>query len=463
MLALWVQPMTQTDFADPIRTQPPKKRRPSLSFLLPFGLGTLFGGLITWTAMSTSPKVPQASAARIEAPSIEKKVAPERVQTSTKSAEVVESIEWVGAPMPTPNKVVEDVVKPNRFIADIMEEAGLDRVTIDKIVRSLTGTYDFRKSRPGHKYRIELDPEGKLVSFRYKAAPDEIYWVKPKDDGFVGHREEVELKREVVTVEGKVKHSLYEAFLESGESPNLAMSLAEVFQFDIDFFTETQKNDRFRFLVEKFTNEGETVRYGRIYAAEYAGDSVGTKRLFWFQKGRTKGYYDEEGKAAQRAFLRSPLKYSRVSSRFGYRVHPILRRRHFHGGVDYAAPRGTPVQSVADGKVIFAGPQGPAGNLVKIKHSGGYQSLYLHLSRILVRAGQRVSQSTVIGKVGSTGRSTGPHLDFRLKQNGRLINPMRRVAPRTKSIPKRLMAAFQAQVAPWAQRMSATEAVAAAH
>ena len=355
----------------------------------------------------------------------------------------------------------EGQLRPNEFIATILTDAGATLAAQDELFRSLRGKFDFRYAQPGQKYRLEVDHQGRVQSFEFRAKVDEVYRVRRTDDDRLkAQRVDVPLKRDVVEVDGTIKTSLWDAFVNAGESASLAMDMADAFKFDIDFFHDTRKGDRFRLFVEKFTNdEGELVRYGRVYAAEYRGaprSPVGTKRLFWFRGKKTKGYYDETGKAAQRAFLRSPLKFTRVSSPFGYRRHPILGRRHFHGGVDYAAPRGTPVQAVASGRVTFAARKGPNGNMVRIQHPGGYESLYLHLSRILVRRGQRVGQSTVIGKVGSTGRSTGPHLDFRLKKKGRYINPRQHVAPRTKRVARTDRAQYFKTIKPWQAKLDAS-------
>ena len=356
----------------------------------------------------------------------------------------------------------EGALRRNEFIATILTEAGATEAAQAELFRSLRGKFDFRYAQPGQKYRVEVDHQGKVAAFEFRAAVDEVYRVRRTDqDRLKAVKVDIPLSREVVVVNGAIDTSLWDAFVQAGESASLAMALAEAFEFDIDFFHDTRKGDRFRLFVEKFTNdEGELVRYGRVYAAEYAGakhSPVGTKRLFWFKGRKTKGYYDEKGKAAQRAFLRSPLKFTRVSSPFGYRRHPILGRRHFHGGVDYAAPTGTPVQAVAGGKVTFARRKGPNGNMIKIRHSGGYESMYLHLSRILVRPGQRVSQRTVIGKVGSTGRSTGPHLDFRLKKNGKYINPRQHVAPRTKRVARVDRSAFFKSIKPWQEKLASSD------
>lgn len=361
--------------------------------------------------------------------------------------------------VPVPDVVHrEGALKRNEFLATILTKAGATLVAQDELIRAFRGKYDFRLARPGHRYLVDVDHLGNVVGFEFRAGVDEVYRARRDDNGQLkAERVDVPVTREVVEVTGEIEKSLWEAFVDSGESEALAMELAEAFRFDIDFFHDTRKGDKFKLFVEKFTNdEGELVRYGQVYAAEYIGapySPVGTKRLFWFNGRKSKGYFDEKGKAAQRAFLRSPLKFTRVSSPFGYRRHPILGRRHFHGGVDYAAPTGTPVRAVAAGRVTFARRKGPNGLFVRIKHAGGYESMYLHLSRILVRNGQRVGQSTIIGKVGSTGRSTGPHLDFRLKKNGRYINPRRHVAPRTISVARAERSKYFDTIKPWLEKL----------
>ena len=367
-----------------------------------------------------------------------------------------------GPALPATKALSEGLIAQNEFVTDVLARAGVNRVEADRLVRALKGVFDFRRSRPGHRYRIEVRPDGSLERFEYEAGPAEIYEVvRGAGDDLVGRRRKLELAREVVEVTGVVERSLSEAFERAGESPALAATMAQAFQYDIDFFHHARPGDRFRLFVERFSHRGRRVRYGKLLAAEYAGVAggpIGTKRLYWYgnDKTGTRGYYDATGKAAKRAFLRSPLKFSRISSGFGYRVHPILHRRHFHGGVDYAAPKGTPVHAVADGRVTFAARKGPAGKMVKVRHKGGYESYYLHLSRISVKVGQRVHQSTLVGKVGSTGRSTGPHLDFRLKRRGKYLDPTKHVVPRRDAIAGKDRSPFRATVKRWKQRLETT-------
>jgi murein DD-endopeptidase MepM/ murein hydrolase activator NlpD len=230
---------------------------------------------------------------------------------------------------------------------------------------------------------------------------------------------------------------LFQSISAAGESPELALRMAEIFAWDLDFYTDPQEGDQFCLLVEKKEyDNGRPPSYQRILAAKY--NNAGTVYegfLFHGQEGKPR-YYSSDGRSLQAAFLRSPLKFeARVSSRFSRRrFHPVLKIYRPHLGTDYAAPAGTPVQAVAAGRVVFSGRWGGAGNLVRIRHAGGYETYYLHLSRRLVRTGQRVEQGQRIGLVGATGLATGPHLDFRIRKNGRFVDFERLELPRTASI-----------------------------
>lgn len=457
------------DAFDPRPSRPPKKakRTRELGKWQFMVLGVLGGMVLTKAVIGLDvtawfgPTVDDVAEERaLELAEQDELVVDEGSVEPSLSADEAETI-FIGPEAPV-IRTTEGEIEPNQFMATMLTEAGLTGGEADRTVRALSPLFDPTKSRPGDRYRVDVFEDGTLARFRYQPAPDAIYIVSRGPGGdLVGDSLDILLERTVVEVEGEIEHSLWLAFEASGESPALAANLTEAFQFDIDFFHDTRKGDRFRFYVEKFTHDGELVRYGQIYAAEYLGaksSPVGTKRLYWYENEstKTKGFYGEDGKAAQRAFLRSPLKFTRISSGFGYRRHPILGKHHFHGGVDYAAPRGTPVRAVADGTVTLATMAGANGKIVKIRHAGGYESFYLHLSKILVRKGSRVSQSTVVGQVGSTGRSTGPHLDFRIKKHGKYLNPTKNVAPRTKAIPAGEMAQFKAEIAPWVAKLSAS-------
>ena len=335
---------------------------------------------------------------------------------------------------------------------------GFSPAFMEDVQTLISGVFSFNRCRPGDFFTVRTDPQGNLLKFAYQASPIDVYVVERTDDGkFEAYKEEFEEEMRLETVVGRIDSSLYEAVTAMGEDPELAMKIAnEVFAWDIDFYTEAQKGDVFKLVVEKYYSGNYFIKYGRIMAAEYAGE-IGKKQAFsWRDPTGQYGYYNALGVATRRVFLRSPLKYAHVTSRFGMRFHPILGTHKMHRGVDYGAAMGTPVWAVADGVCESAGWNGGLGNAVKIRHSSGYESVYGHMSRITqgLRAGGRVRQGTVIGNVGSTGLSTGPHLHFSLLQGGKFINPLKKVAPPTEPIPAAYLAAFKEAIKPWIVRLA---------
>ena len=248
---------------------------------------------------------------------------------------------------------------------------------------------------------------------------------------------------------GKDSSSLFAAMQAAGETDELSVELAGIFAGEIDFNSELQPGDTFRLAFEKIRRETGTVSYGAILAAEFQNDGRQLNAFRFVLPDGKSGYYDQNGRSLRRFFLKSPLKFEpRITSRFSYsRLHPVLNIRRAHLGVDYAAPIGASVNAVSSGVVIGAGYAGDAGRMVTIRHASGYESLYLHLSSIAVHAGQHVSQGELVGRVGSSGLSTGPHLDYRLKKNGAYMNPIteHRRMPPGEPIPASLLAAFFAE------------------
>jgi murein DD-endopeptidase MepM/ murein hydrolase activator NlpD len=232
---------------------------------------------------------------------------------------------------------------------------------------------------------------------------------------------------EILLAGGVIESSLFATVDSIGEMPQLAGIVADLFAWDIDFIKDLRKGDAFRVIVEKKYREGRSAGYGRVLAAEFVNRKTAFHAFYYEDpEGRT-GYYNMDGSSMRKQFLRAPLRYSRISSGYSHRrFHPILKRYRPHLAVDYAAPRGTPVHTIGDGTVIFCGRKGPNGKMVKIRHNGIYTTAYIHLSRYGrgIKKGTRVKQGQVIGYVGSTGRATGPHLDFSIYKNGRRINPL---------------------------------------
>jgi murein DD-endopeptidase MepM/ murein hydrolase activator NlpD len=248
---------------------------------------------------------------------------------------------------------------------------------------------------------------------------------------------------------------------DGGHDPALVDVVVDVFAYDIDFFTATREGDTFRLIVERHEIDGEFVRYGRVLAAQYAGASA-SANVFWWPSGRSgEGrYVDEEGRGVTRTLLKTPLKYSRVSSTFNpARMHPVLHRVKSHKGVDYAAAEGTAVWAAADGVIAFRGKQGGAGNMVVLSHSGGLKTLYMHLSKFRdgQSVGDKVRAKTVIGHVGQTGLATGPHLHFGVQKNGRYVDPQSIEPTRGPGVGRAERSAFSAERERWSEQLAALE------
>ncbi len=317
-----------------------------------------------------------------------------------------------------------------------LREHGIKPSIIHVIDREMRPVFDFRHSRPGDRYRLAQDADGNLVDFVYTNKPESAYHLSWNGEGYVVSEEPSELQAEAATISGSIDSSLYKAIRGLGERTALANDFADLFAWDIDFSRNVQPGDRFSILYERLyrttaDGEREYVRPGRILAAQYSGE-VGDHSVVLFEQDGRERYFRPDGSSIERAFLAAPLKFSRISSRFNKaRAHPILKITRPHNGIDYAAASGTPIWTVADGTVIFRGKAGASGNLVKIRHLNGYVSYYAHLSRFAdgLKVGQRVSQKEVIGFVGSTGLSTGPHVCFRVQKHGVYVDPQQIASP----------------------------------
>lgn len=250
---------------------------------------------------------------------------------------------------------------------------------------------------------------------------------------------------------GKITSSLYEGVMEAGGDPVLVNRFADLFGWQLDFYRETRAGDTFKVIAEENYVDGRFVGYGRVVAAEYAG-SQRSLRGFYFSSDdeKIKGVYDEKGESLEKTFLKSPLELAKITSRYGQRFHPVLKRHRKHNGIDYGAPPGTPFWSVADGVVKDARYSRTAGKMIRLRHLGGYETEYFHLSKFApgIKKGVRVSQRQIIGHVGSTGRSTGPHLHYGMLKNGRYVNPGRQNFPAGKPVPKAYIDAFSLYIEP---------------
>ena len=329
----------------------------------------------------------------------------------------------------------------------VLEHQKLDVDNIYKIINILAANVPVGKIKANQAYEVEKTTAGVFSAFSYFPSPIEKYRIYTST---ITRRYEVEcqkeeLKTEILLLEGEIKSSLYEAILgNKNGKPDIAVEMTEIFAWQIDFFTDTQVGDKFELLFENLYTDSGYSKLGRILAAKYICVDGSEYSAFYYDYGKDTGYYDETGKAMKRAFLKSPLNYKRISSYFsGSRLHPILKYRRPHLGIDYAAPMGTPVVSIGDGKAVFVGRAGGYGNQVRIRHSNNYESWYAHLSRFAhISSGSRIKQGQLIGFVGKTGMATGPHLDFRFRQNGRFINYLTLKIPSAFSLNKAYMPAF---------------------
>ncbi|MCX6537638.1 MAG: M23 family metallopeptidase [Acidobacteria bacterium] len=323
-------------------------------------------------------------------------------------------------------------------------------------VRLVSLQFNPRKLRANQRFTLTRTLDGWLRGFDYEIDLDRRLRVAPATPEAPRElvADIVEYKRQEATaaIAGRIDKqtpSLFEAMHAVGETDDLSIELAAIFSGEVDFNSGIQPGDQFRVAVHKVTRETGTASYGAVFAAEFVNEGRHLKAFRFTHPDGTVGYYDENGRSLKRFMLWSPLKFEpRVTSGFSYnRMHPVLNIARAHLGVDFAAPIGAPVVSVANGVVTQAGFSGEAGRLVAVRHSSGYETMYLHLSSIAVRAGQHVSQGDLVGRVGASGLATGPHLDYRIRKNGAYVNPLveRRRMPPGEPIAPALLVAFQAE------------------
>ncbi len=366
-------------------------------------------------------------------------------------------------PPPTPQapvvvRIVDTVsLEPGQTIAAVLYGDDLPEAQVQAALVALSGVLDFRKTRSGDGIRIER--EGDLLTFlEIHDGPAAEWCVRRDGDKLTGFKRDAVVDKRVVDVDATLQTSLYEAFTDAGEDPQLALAIADVFAWDIDFYLDPRKGDRIRAVVERFQVGDKIIGYGDVLAAEYQGaeSKEDVHQVFrYVDKQGQVGYFDANGRSARRTFLKSPLQFSRISSGFGMRMHPTLHYRKEHQGVDYVAPTGTPVWAVGDGTVTAAGFKGANGNYVGLRHRNGLETFYCHLSGIGagIRAGVKVVQKRVIGYVGMTGRATGPHLHYALKRDGKFVNPLSFKVPRSDPLPPTELASFHEAMEPLLARL----------
>ena len=337
--------------------------------------------------------------------------------------------------LPVEVETITSTVPRNATLDSLLRQHELAVELVDAAVKSAAGVFNLRNLRAERPYRLVRSFDGVLREFEYQIDADNFLRIFNPDHKRPGELQAVvvpiEKEIEVAAVRGDINartNSLIAALDASGEQVQLALALADVFSGSIDFNSDLQPGDGFEVVFEKATHGGEFAGYGEILGARFVADGREHLAFRWTDPATGKAsYYDENGRSLRRFFLKSPLRFEpRITSGFSLRrKHPVHGTYRAHLGVDYGAPHGSAVVSVAAGVVVSAGWAGGGGNQVRIRHASGYESYYLHLSRFGkgIRAGARVGQGEVIGYVGSTGTATGPHLDYRLRKNGTFVNP----------------------------------------
>lgn len=364
---------------------------------------------------------------------------------ATDSADAADAADTGAAPG---EAVIRGTFEKGDTVSKVLESAGGQGV--QQYVSAARQVFSMRSFREGQPYLVVTDKEsGQVKRFEYEIDSRRRLVVEGRENP-AARVEPIEYVVLLSSVEGSINDNLFQAVADLGESPQMALKLADLFGSEINFIRDLQSGDSFSVLVEKRYRDSEYKGYGRILAAHFTNKGK-TFEAYLFRDGNQRAeYYNRKGENLRKTLLQAPLAFTRISSRFtNSRLHPILNYNRAHHGVDYAAPTGTPVKAVGDGVVTQRAWAGGYGNQIIVKHSASLESMYAHLSGYArgLGTGQRVRQGQVIGFVGSTGLATGPHLDFRLRQNGKFIDPTKAINPRGEPVPKRAMAEFEKTVA----------------
>lgn len=332
------------------------------------------------------------------------------------------------APVPEimPLKSINNTIKKGETLFSIFTKYRLRTEELFEMKSAAANIHPLRELQPGNPYRFILDKQNNINSFTYEIDDNTIIKIERMDDCFQAHKCNIPYETRVLTIGGSIEDNLISAVGTDRENYLLALEVADILTWDIDFNTDLRTGDTFRIIAEGLYLNGEFKKYGRILSVEFINNKT-PYNAYLFENDGKMDYYNAEGQSLRKAFLKAPLSFRRISSSFSKnRRHPILKIYRPHQGIDYAAATGTPVSAVADGTVRFAGYKGNYGKLIIISHRNGYQTYYGHLSRIKskVRKGKKVRQDDLIGYVGTTGMATGPHLHYEMRMDKTPINPL---------------------------------------
>ena len=354
-------------------------------------------------------------------------------------------------------------VKRNHSLSTILRQYEVSFGTIDRIARKAKKVFNVRRIKSGHEYSVLFTKDSLKTPeyFVYENTPVEyiVFDLRDTLNVFKGEKEIVKHRRQI---KGSIESSLWNAMVVAEADPLLSVELSDIYAWTIDFFG-IGKGDQFNIIYEESYVDDKPIHKLKVIATNFVHHKS-DHYAFTFVEGEKEGFFDEEGKSLQKAFLKAPLRYSRISSKFSNRrFHPVLKRYRAHHGVDYAAPTGTPVHTIGDGVITKRGYQkNGGGNYLKIKHNSVYSTTYMHLSRFAkgMRAGTRLKQGETIGYVGATGLATGPHLDFRVYKNGSAINPLKMTSPPVSPVKKENEARYKVEMEKMMQELNLQEAIA---
>ena len=381
-------------------------------------------------------------------------IAPDTVPEPIELQHVVEDIALPAASAATSEDTQywrEERIQRGDTVASILARLNVDDVEALTYLLQAKDVRSLYQLMPGHTIRVVTTEEGQLNSLSYVNTAGRRLHVVRGESGFSSSEELPPTQQWVMQSSGQIETSLFAATDSSGIPEMVALQLAEIFSSDIDFHRDLRRGDRFSVVYEALAADGEFVGFGRVLSAEFVNQGHAYRAVFFRDNEGRNGYYTPDGRNMRKAFLRSPIEFSRVTSGFtSARFHPVLKTWRAHKGIDYGAPTGTRVRVTADGHVTFVGRKGGYGNVVIVRHTNGYETLYGHLSAFNqgVRQGRRVVQGEIVGFVGSTGLATGPHLHYEFHVNGVHQNPMRLAMPPGPPITAQLRPAFDKTAQP---------------
>lgn len=421
-----------------LRNRAQTRRHPRLRWFFLAAGCSVIGLVIASTSMPANNK---KDLRQLSAESLQKETSTisetRRLELSPSHAPAAPSVQATNTPL----KTLTLTVKKGSNLSNLFDKAGIRPSQLIALLHSGSDSKVLKRLHPGDKITVQINEAGELISLHYDINSTKYLQISRTDNQLTSSIQAYDIETRSAYAQATITSSLFWASQKAGLSQNLTMELANIFGWDIDFALDIRQGDSFTIIYEEIFKSGEKIKDGNIIAAEFINQGKTFRALRYVEPSSGKvGYYSPDGHSLRKAFLRSPVRFSRISSRFtNKRYHPLLHKFRSHKGVDYAASRGTPVRASGDGKVIWRGRKGGYGNAIILKHGSRYTTLYGHLSKFnrKVRSGSRVKQGQIIGYVGSTGLASGPHLHYEFRVNGVHRNPLTVKFPSTRPIPKR--------------------------